>query len=203
MSKARLEAFSDGVFAVAITLLVLEIKVPHGTGELSRQLLHQWPSFASYVVSFVVIGVIWMNHHAVFEHLGRADRVLMWLNIFLLLWVVLIPWATDLLAIYMREGGEAERTAALVYTGTMTMMGFAFGQLWSYAARDRRLLGVDLSDAEIRRRTRRFALGAPVYALAAVVAIFSAPVCLAINAVLAIYYALPGGGMMRSPAGRG
>ena len=200
MNKARLEAFSDGVFAVAITLLVLEIKVPHGTAELSTQLLRQWPSFASYAVSFGVIGVIWMNHHAVFEHLGRVDRRLMALNIFLLLWIVLIPWATDLLATYMKDGGEPERTAALVYTGTMTLMGVAFGQLWAYAARGRRLLGVDLSDDEIRRRTRRFALGAPVSALAAVVALGSAPVCLAINAALAIYYAIPGAGAIRHPA---
>jgi uncharacterized membrane protein len=200
MTKSRLEAFSDGVFAVAITLLVLEIKVPSGAShELSRQLRDEWPSFASYAVSFFVIGVIWMNHHAVFEHLGRADRALMGFNLFLLVWVVLIPWATSLLATYMRDGGEAERTAALVYTGTMAMMGIAFGLLWTYAARDRRLLGVDLSDAEIRRRTRRFAGGGPVYVLAAGVAIFSAPLCLAINALLAIYYAWPGVGMMRAP----
>jgi uncharacterized membrane protein len=201
VNKGRLEAFSDGVFAVAITLLVLEIKVPEVPGhELPHALAQQWPSYASYAVSFFVIGVIWMNHHSVFEHLARADRALMAWNLFLLLWIVLIPWATNLLATYMREGGDGERTAALVYTGTMTLMGVAFGQLWIHASRDRRLLGVDLSDEEIRRRTRRFALGAPVYALAAVVAIFSAPVCLAINAALALYYAVPGGGMMRHPA---
>jgi uncharacterized membrane protein len=199
VSKNRLEAFSDGVFAVAITLLVLEIKIPTGAGGLGHQLAEEWPTFASYIVSFFVIGVIWINHHAIFEHIGRSDRGLMWLNLFLLLWIVLIPWATELLAAYMRQGGEAERTAALVYTGVMTMMGVAFGLLWTYASRDRRLLAVDLSDAEIRRRTRRFAGGAPVYALAAVVAVFSAPVCLAINAALALYYALPGAGMMRSP----
>jgi uncharacterized membrane protein len=200
MTKSRLEAFSDGVFAVAITLLVLEIKVPDVEGsELPHALAEQWPSYASYLVSFFVIGVIWMNHHAVFDHLARADRTLMGLNLFLLLWIVLIPWATNLLAEYMREGGEGERTAALVYTGTMAMMGIAFGQLWRHASHDRRLLGVDLSDAEIRRRTLRFAGGGPVYVLAAVVALFSAPVCLAINALLAIYYALPGVGMMRTP----
>jgi uncharacterized membrane protein len=200
MDKSRTEAFSDGVFAVAITLLVLEIKVPEvDSADLPHALAEQWPSYASYLVSFFVIGVIWMNHHAVFAHLARVDGVLMGLNLFLLLWIVLIPWSTDLLATYMREGGEGERTAALVYTGTMAMMGIAFGQLWGYAARDRRLLGVDLSDEEIRSRTRRFAGGAPVYVLAAVVALFSAPVSLAINALLAIYYALPGIGMMRTP----
>jgi uncharacterized membrane protein len=198
---SRLEAFSDGVFAIAITLLVLEIKVPENAGDdLPHQLAEQWPSYASYVVSFFVIGVIWMNHHAVFEHIGRIDLRLMGLNLFLLLWIVLIPWPTHLLAEYMREGGVAERTAALVYTGTMTMMGVAFGALWSYAARDRRLLEVDLSDEEIRRRTFRFRIGAPLYAAAALVALVSAPACLAINAALALYYALPGAGMMPSPS---
>lgn len=201
MSKGRLDAFSDGVFAVAITLLVLEIKVPEVTAdELPRRLAEQWPSYASYLVSFFVIGVIWMNHHAVFEHLRRANRVLMGFNLFLLLWIVLIPWATDLLATYMREGGDGERVAALVYTGTMMMMGTAFGALWAYASRGGRLLGSDLSAAEIRSRTIRFALGGPVYALAAGVALLSAPACLAINAALALYYSLPGAGMMRAPS---
>src|SRR3954466_15340468 len=134
MTTSRIEAFSDGVFAIAITLLVLEIHVPEDPENgLGQALLDQWPAYASYVVSFFVIGVIWMNHHAVFEHLARADRRLMALNLFLLLWIVLIPWATELLATYMRAGGGGERTAALVYTGTMTMMGVAFGQLWGYA----------------------------------------------------------------------
>jgi uncharacterized membrane protein len=200
MSKTRLEAFSDGVFAVAITLLVLEIKVPEVEGgRLAHALGEQWPSYASYVVSFFVIGVIWMNHHAVFAHLGRADRRLMAQNLFLLLWIVLIPWSTDLMATYMREGGEGERVAALVYAGTMALMGISFGALWTYASRDRRLLGVDLSDDEIRRRTFRFTIGAPLYVLALLVALFSAPACLVIIAALGIYYALPAGGMMSVP----
>jgi uncharacterized membrane protein len=199
MTKSRVEAFSDGVFAVAITLLVLEIKVPEGAGaRLAHQLGQQWPSFASYLVSFFVIGVIWMNHHAVFSHLGRADRTLMGLNLFLLLWIVLIPWATSLLAAYMREGGEGERAAALVYAGAMALMGISFGALWTYASRDGRLLGSDLGDDEIRRLTFRFTIGAPLYVVALVVALFSAPACLVMIAGLAIYYAHPGGGMMRS-----
>jgi uncharacterized membrane protein len=121
------------------------------------------------------------------------------LNLLLLLWVSLIPWPTRLVAEYMREGGEPERVAALVYAGAMTMMGVTFGLLWTYASRDRRLLGSDLSDEEIRRRTRRFTIGAPIYGLSVVVALFSAPASLVVIAALAIYYALPQGGMMRSP----
>ena len=203
MGKSRLEAFSDGVFAIAITLLVLEIKVPDvGERGLGQALADQWPSYVSYVVSFLVIGIIWMNHHAVMDHLARADRTLLALNLLLLLFVALIPWPTALLAEYMRHGGEPERAAALVYSGTMTLMGVAFGALWRHASRGRRLLAVDLSDDEIRRRTLRFTIGAPLYLLALVVAIFSAPAALVMVALLAVYYAVPGAGMMPHPERR-
>jgi uncharacterized membrane protein len=201
MRTNRLEAFSDGVFAIAITLLVLEIRVPEGAGErLGHELARQWPSYVAYLVSFLVVGIIWMNHHAVVDHLREADRPLMALNLFLLLWTSLIPWPTRLLAEYMREGGDPERIAALIYAGTMTMMGVAFGALWSYASRHRDLLSVELSDAEIARRTRRFTIGAPIYALSIVVALFSAPACLVVLAALAVYYAVPQGGMMPGAA---
>ena len=200
MSTRRLEAFSDGVFAIAITLLVLELGVPEGAGErLAHELAQQWPSYFAYVVSFLVIGIIWINHHAVMDHLGRADRPLLAFNLLLLLWVSLIPWPTRLVAEYMRDGGEPERVAALVYAGTMTAMGVTFGVLWTYASRGRRLIGTDLSDSEIRRRTRRFTVGAPIYAASIVVALFSAPASLLVIAALAVYYALPQGGMMHPP----
>ena len=201
MDTKRLESFSDGVFAIAITLLVLEIHVPEAAGDrLAHELAAQWPSYLAYVVSFSVIGIIWMNHHAVVDHLRVANRPFMGLNLFLLLWVGLIPWPTQMVAEYMREGGDGERVAALVYSGTMTMMGVSFGLLWGYASRDRRLLGSDLDDAEIARRTRRFQLGAPIYVVSIVVALFSAPASIAIIAALAVYYAVPQGGMMRGPA---
>jgi uncharacterized membrane protein len=195
MSTSRIEAFSDGVFAIAITLLVLEIHVPEpGESSLGRALLDQWPVYASYVVSFFVIGIIWINHHAVFDHLVRADRNLLFLNLLLLLWIGLLPWPTNVLAQYMQEGGADERVAAVLYTGVMTAMGASFGLLWTYATRHRDLLGDTLSDEEIRVRTRRFTAGTPVYGLAMLVALVSAPACLVINALLAVYYALPAGG---------
>jgi uncharacterized membrane protein len=197
MPKSRIEAFSDGVFAIAITLLVLEIKVPeHPENGLGRALLDQWPSYASYVVSFFVIGIIWINHHAIFDHLVRADRGLLFLNLLLLLWIGLLPWPTNVLGTYMQQGGADERVAAVLYTGVMTLMGASFGALWTYATRHRNLLGPTLSDDEIRLRTRRFTVGAPVYGFAMLVALVSAPACLIINALLAVYYALPSGGAM-------
>jgi uncharacterized membrane protein len=195
MTTNRLEAFSDGVFAIAITLLVLEIHVPedpeHG---LARALLHQWPAYASYVVSFFVIGIIWINHHAMFDYLVRVDRTMLFLNLLLLFCIALLPWPTNVLATYMREGGADERVAAVLYTGVMTLMGASFGAMWTYATRNRRLLGDSLSTEEIRLWTRRFTIGAPVYAFAMLVGLVSAVACLMINALLAVYYALPAGG---------
>jgi len=197
MSTSRIEAFSDGVFAIAITLLVLEIHVPerpeHGLG---RALLDQWPAYASYVVSFLIVGIIWVNHHAVFDHLERADRPLLYLNLLLLLFIGLIPWPTNVLATYMHEGGADERVAAVLYSLTMTLMGATFGALWVYASRHAGLLRDTLSREEIATRTRRFVIGAPLYALTVAVALVSAPLCLALNALLAAYYAVPAGGAM-------
>jgi len=197
MTTGRIEAFSDGVFAIAITLLVLEIHVPEDPENgLGAALLDQWPAYASYVVSFFVIGIIWVNHHAVFDYLKVADRPLLFLNLLLLMFVGLLPWPTNLMATYMQEGGADERIAAVVYSGTMAAMGATFGALWIYASRHRRLLGDTLSAEEIRRRTVRFVAGSPLYTLSILVALVSAPACLALNALLAVYYALPAGGAM-------
>src|SRR4051794_40035156 len=156
MTMGRIEAFSDGVFAIAITLLVLEIHVPEDAENgLGQALIDQWPAYASYVVSFFVIGIIWINHHAVFDHLARADRPLLFLNLLLLLFVAVLPFPTNLIATYMQEGGADERGAAGVYSGTMTGVGLAFGALWTYASRPRRLLGGKLSPAENPRPARR------------------------------------------------
>ena len=204
VSKDRIEAFSDGVFAIAITLLVLEIKVPEpGEEGLTHALADQWPAYASYVVSFFTIGIIWFNHHAVFANLARADRSLLLLNLLLLAWVALIPWPTSLIGEYMRQGGADERVAALVYAGTMAAMGLTFGALWRYATAERRLVDTALSDAEIRHRTRRFTLGGPVYAATMVVALFSAPASLLVIGALAVYYVLPSGGAIPHPSREG
>jgi uncharacterized membrane protein len=187
---SRLEAFSDGVFAIAITLLVLEIPVPRvEDGDLADALRHQWPSYAAYVVSFAIIGIIWINHHAVFGYVKRSSRALLFLNLHLLLWVTLIPWPTSLLAEYMLAGGDNERAAALVYAVTMTLMGVAFGSLWLYLRRR-------VEHGAVRSRTQRFVIGTPIYAASIGLALVSAPACLAVNALLAIFYAIPGGGAM-------
>ena len=110
MSTNRLESFSDGVIAVAVTLLVLNIEVPSpGSGHsLGHELAHQWPTYAAYVTSFITIGIIWINHHAMISRLARADHSILILNLLLLMCIVLLPFATELMAAYLRaSSGEA------------------------------------------------------------------------------------------------
>jgi TMEM175 potassium channel family protein len=191
------------VFAIAITLLVLDIGVPVAAEDgLARALVDQWPDYAAYVVSFMTIGITWINHHAVVANLTSVDRTLLVLNLVLLLWVGLIPWPTKLTAEFMRTGGADERTAAVVYAGVMAAMGATFGSMWRYATNGRRLVAGGLSDDEIRHSTFRFRIGAPVYLLAMVIALVSAPASLAVIGALAVYYLLPGGGAIPHPAER-
>ena len=197
MTKNRLEAFSDGVFAVAITLLVLEINVPEGE-HLWHQLKEEWPSFASFFVSFWVIGIIWVNHHGVIDHIKQADRGVLYLNLFVLMSVVLIPFSTALMAEHLKSGAD-ENVAAAVYAGSFVLMAISFGVLWEYITRHREKLGVELTDEEVRSRSRSFQIGNPIYALAVVVAFISPAIVLVIIGALAVYYMVAG---MKSPEAR-
>jgi len=189
VSKARLEAFSDGVFAVAITLLVIEIAVPGEHGNLAHQVGQLWPSFAGYLVSFTTIGIIWVNHHTTLSQFRRLTRTLLFLNLNLLLWVVLIPWSTALIAEHLRDTGPDQHFAACIYALNFFLMGVAFFVLWDYAIR------ADLLDASqdvVRRLRTRNALGEAAYLVAAGVAWISAPAALIICALVAVYYIHPG-----------
>jgi uncharacterized membrane protein len=194
LTKNRLEAFSDGVFAVAITLLVLEIAIPTGDN-LWHKLGEEWPSFASFFVSFWVIGIIWVNHHGVLDHLKRADLPILYLNVFVLMAVVLIPFATALMAEHLNSG-EDEDVAAAVYAGSFLLMAIAMGTLWEYITRHRKALGVELNDEQVRSITRAFHLGNPFSAVAVAMAFVSPVAVLVIIAAMALYYIISG---MRSP----
>ena len=198
MTTNRLEAFSDGVFAVAITLLILEIHVPGGEN-LWRDLKDEWPSFAAFFVSFWVIGIIWVNHHGVIDHLARADRPVLYINLLLLLTVVFIPFSTSLFAEHLKSGAD-EQVAAAVYSGAFLAMGVSFGFLWTYITTHREALGVDLTDEQVRRTRRTFLIGNPIYAVAFAMSFISPPVVLVIVALVAVYYAVAG---MRSPVANG
>jgi TMEM175 potassium channel family protein len=189
MSKGRLETFSDGVFAIAITLLVLTIGQPSHYRNLAHQLGMRWPSLAAYVVSFVVIGIMWLNHHTVFGHLGHIDRGLFYLNLFLLMTIVFIPYPTGVFGEALRRGVGAQ-TAAIFYTAVMATNAWAWTALWLYASLGRRLLGPDFPEAQRTVATILFIAGAFVYTASIGVAFINPYLCLAVQAALALYYAL-------------
>jgi uncharacterized membrane protein len=193
VSTNRLEAFSDGVFAVAITLLVLEIRVPApgGASTLGHELLAQWPQYAAYVISFTTIGIIWINHHAAIDRLREADHTILMINLLLLLTVGLLPFATDVMATYLKES-RGENLAAAVYSGAFLLMSLAFTLLNRQILIARSHLMVDPQTEELRRRTLRRAISGLVpYAGATALAAVSPYVTLAICAVIAAFYALP------------
>jgi uncharacterized membrane protein len=194
----RLEAFSDGVIAVAITLLVLEIGVPPtppaGT-KPSHPLIYQlgqlWPHYAAYVTSFLTIGIIWINHHAMIGRLREADHSILILNLLLLMSIGVLPFATDLMATYLREP-QGESVAAAVYSGAFLVMAFFFGLLNRHILLNRsHLLSREMPEDERRRIYSRAAAGLIPYVLATVLAFVSPYLTLAICASVAAYYALP------------
>jgi uncharacterized membrane protein len=189
LSKGRLEAFSDGVFAIAITLLVLTIAQPTNYRDLGSQLWDRWPAVAAYVVSFAVIGIMWLNHHTVFSAVERVDRPFVYLNLALLLTVVFVPYPTGVLGEALSRG-EGARVAAVVYSGTMTLNACAWSAMWLYASSGRRLLTPDFREDRRRAATLAFTSGGLIYALSIGVALINAFACLAFHAALAVYYAL-------------
>jgi uncharacterized membrane protein len=150
-------------------------------------LRHQWPSFAAYAVSFLIIGIIWVNHHGLFQRIARVNRPLLFLNVVLLLVVVFIPFATRLLSEYL-EAGPDSHVAAAVYSTTMLLMAIAMSLIWGYAVYHPDLLE-DRLDPQVARSTLpRFSSGTLVYAGTVAVAFISASLCLAVHALLALYY---------------
>jgi TMEM175 potassium channel family protein len=189
-SSRRLEAFSDGVFAIAITLLVLDLAVPpreDSDGDLGAALAHQWPAYFAYLVSFLVIGIIWINHHTVFDRVRRIDRPVMFANLALLLMVSVIPFPTKLLAEYLTAGADSH-IAAAVYSATMFAMGLAFGVLWLTVTRDARLLHEHIDPVASRAAIRRFGVGNVFYLITIGLSFVNAILTLAVHAALAVYY---------------
>jgi uncharacterized membrane protein len=188
----RLEAFSDGVFAIAITLLIIEIGVPHVEAEesLTGALLDLWPSYFGYVVSFLTIGVMWINHHHMFKDIVRVDHTLLVLNLLLLLGIAFVPFPTAVVAEYVREG-DHQLEASLAYGGTYTVIALFFNALWLYASIGRRVIDEHVSDARLRSRTRRYLPGPLLYAVPMLLAFISPWITLGIYGGLAVFWLLP------------
>ncbi len=193
----RLEAFSDGVFSVAITLLVLGLTVPriadlHPGHRLAAALLDQWASYLAYALSFLNVLIMWVNHHALFRIIRRTDHLFLLLNGLLLLVVTVFPFATLLLATYLGQPNLDDRkTAQIVYASLSLVLALAFNQSWRYAARDSLLLDPAADPQRIRRISSQYAFGPPLYLVAVALAFFSAEVSLALCILLAVFFALP------------
>ena len=186
---ARVEAFSDGVFAIAITLLVLELHVPDvGRGRLWHGLVDEWPQFAAYLSSFFIIGIMWVNHHSMFQQIRRSNRSLLFLNLLLLLWTALLPFPTALISRNLGEGGTDAKVAEAVYAANLTLAAIAFSLIWTYAVHRQRLIDHDMTPEQERASILRFSVGTFVYAATIGIAFISPELALALQFLLALYY---------------
>jgi uncharacterized membrane protein len=189
VNKSRVETFSDGVFAIAITLLVLTIAEPSNYNRLANQLGQRWPDLAAYVVTFLVIGIMWLNHHTIFRYLGSVDRRLIYLNLFLLMTIAFLPYPTGIFGRALAHGRGAT-TAAVFYSVTMFLNACCWAGLWLHASRGRRLLVPQFPEGNRRKMAIMFTGGTGAYAIAIGIAFVNAFACLAFHGALAIYYAL-------------
>jgi len=189
VDRGRLESFSDGVFAVAITLLALNLTVEGpGHGTLLYQLGHHWPSFVAYVISFFTIGIIWVNHHTLIANIAVVNRTLLFLNLLLLLIIVAIPFVTATMAAYLNAGRWDENIAAALYAGTFELMGLAFTGLLEWALHEDERMHRPVPKAARNSVRTRFYIGQLPYLIAVGVAFISASAAVIITALVAIYY---------------
>jgi uncharacterized membrane protein len=188
VDRSRLEAFSDGVFAVAITLLALNLTV-EGPGRVSLQHQlwdHRW-SFAAYLLSFFVIGIIWVNHHALIKSIALVDRTLLFLNLVLLLFVVLIPFSTATAAQYLPVGGRGVKVAMVLYSAVFLGMSVGFGSVFEWTLHGNHRT-VPLPPQAHWPARLRFVGGSGVYVVAIVISLFDAIIAFILMALTAVYY---------------
>ena len=193
MGTSRLESFSDGVIAVAITLLALGIAVPHDLhgSSLGHALLGNWSQYAAYAVSFLTIGIIWINHHAMIARLREADHAILILNLLLLMTIGVLPFATDLMARYLRNP-QGQSIAAAVYGGSFLLMAITFSLLNHHILIAKpHLLTTELALERRRGFLRNQLTGVVPYALATPLAFVSPYITIGMCAAIAVFYALP------------
>ena len=189
LTTGRVEGFSDGVLAIATTLLVLQLGSGGEGGSLASRLGNEWPSFLSYAISFLNIGTVWLNHHKVVSRLSRIDHTFLVLNLLLLMVVSLLPFPTRIVGEELAGGtGADRRTAALLYGATFFIASIAFLVLWLWAARRRRLIKPGASARLNRVRTLRFALAVPLFAIPCGVALLDPVAALAADGVIMVSF---------------
>ena len=189
MDRSRLEAFSDGVFAVAITLLALDLTVagPEGQGSLAEQLYRKWPAFLAYLISFFMIGIIWVNHHALVRQITKVDRTLLFLNLVLLLFVVLIPFSTAIVADYFTRHDWDTQVAMMIYGGVFLGMSIGFSTMFEWTLHGQRVYQPLAPERHWPARVR-FVGGALVYVVAILIALISDVASFVLIALTAVYY---------------
>jgi uncharacterized membrane protein len=203
MDRSRLEAFSDGVFAVAITLLALDLTVPgHGHGPLLNQLYDKWPAFLAYLISFFMIGIVWVNHHFLVRSITKVDRMLLFLNLVLLLFVVLIPWATGTEASYFPENTWDARLAMVLYAAVFLGMSGGFAAIFEWTLHGQRVYQPLPKERHWAARAR-FVGGGLVYVVAVIVALFQAVAAFVLIALVAVYYIVENTPASAGPDGSG
>jgi TMEM175 potassium channel family protein len=188
MKTGRVEAFSDGVFAVAITVLVFGLQLPDQPGHatLVTQLLDAWPQYLAYVVSFLTIGIMWMNHHTALAHVNRVNRPLLVLNLLLLMGVVAIPFPTELVAKHLHDSDGT--AAAVAYGLVMIVISIGFAGVWLYVVAHGGKVGARVPPDTLRKSVPGFTGGLLAYAAGTVIAAWSATAALVIFGLLAVYY---------------
>jgi uncharacterized membrane protein len=199
LRTTRMEAFSDGVFAIAITLLVLEIAIPSGSeSDLLGAVVGQWPTYLAYLVRFSTIGAVWLVHTVITEYLDHATAVLIRLNLLLLMIVSFLPFPTRLLGEYIGED-EPERVAVTIYGLNLFLVSALVSLLWRYAVRER-LIRREISDSDVKMLTRRLTPGLAGYVLMIVLGLFLPVAAVLSYLIIAVYVILPLGALRRREA---
>ena len=190
MTTARLETFADGVFAIAATLLILNVdsQVSGDLPDLGAQLAHIWPSYLAYAVSFVTIGIMWINHHTVMSQVGRVDRRFLIATVGLLLCIAFVPFPTRLVAEHIRA--EGARDAALAYGFTMVATAIMFSVTWFYASRGGRLLHRNAEPTVVSGISRSYLPGPWIYLAATLLAFVSPTASVVLFMAIALFYVL-------------
>jgi uncharacterized membrane protein len=184
---SRIEAFSDGVFAIAITLLILEIKIPtQAQGSLAVSLLHQWPSYLGFLMSFMFIGIMWINHHRMFTLIKRSTDALLILNLLLLLGVTVVPFPTAVLMAHL--GGPDQKLAVIFYNAVFVVIGVMFNVLWRYVVTRRLIDANSITSAAIM--SKQYVFGPIVYSICLALAWVSVKASLSLGIGIAIFFAL-------------
>ncbi len=201
----RLEAFSDGVFAVAITLLALDLRVPrlgeHATAlSVASALAHNWPSYLAFVTSFFTVLILWVSHHSIFRLVQKTNARLLFANGLLLMLTTVVPFSTSLVTEYLRS--PAAKLACAVYGGVFVLMSLAFSLLWYGVLADRKLFKADGSAEVIERINRNYRMGTPAYALATAAAFVSPYLTIGICTALWVFWAFTARAECDDEAGR-